>query len=161
MRDILLGFLEPLLWVQVACALFLMGLIWFVQIVHYPLFELVGSEQYKGYQVSHQSRTGLVVIGPMLLEIFVTLVIMYVVAMSWETSSAVLRIGSILSLIFVLGIWGSTFLLQVPAHGVLEQGWNSHAHHMLVSTNWIRTTLWSGKAAVAILMIRSYLHLQQ
>ena len=48
---------------------YMVGLIWMVQIVHYPLFGKVGPDQFVGYQISHQSLTTLVVGPPMLVEI--------------------------------------------------------------------------------------------
>ena len=50
------------------------GLIWFVQIVHYPLFGLVGVSGFPTYQAAHQSRTTFVVFPLMLVE-FVTSVV--------------------------------------------------------------------------------------
>ncbi len=40
-------------------------------------------------------------------------------------------------------LWLSTFLLQVPQHEVLRAGFDADAHRRLVSTNWLRTVLWS------------------
>lgn len=48
--------------------LFMVGLIWFVQIVHYPLFKSVGESEFVEYQLQHQKLTTWVVAGPMLLE---------------------------------------------------------------------------------------------
>ena len=48
---------------------FMTGLIWFVQIVHYPLLASVGCESYAGYQQQHEQRTGWLVAPVMLLEL--------------------------------------------------------------------------------------------
>ena len=53
---------------QVAATLALVGLIWFVQVVHYPLFAKVGSSSFADYEQSHQRRTTLVVAPLMLVE---------------------------------------------------------------------------------------------
>jgi hypothetical protein len=42
------------------------GLIWFVQVVHYPLFRAVGAPGYAEYQDQHMRLTTLVV-GPLML----------------------------------------------------------------------------------------------
>ena len=54
---------------------YMVGLIWMVQIVHYPLFARVGREQFVAYQTSHQSLTTIVVGPPMLIE-FLTAVLL-------------------------------------------------------------------------------------
>lgn len=46
-----------------AATLFMVGLIWFVQVVHYPLFAKVGPDVFVPYAASHGNLTGLVV-GP-------------------------------------------------------------------------------------------------
>ena len=46
----------------------MVGLIWFVQIVHYPLFSAVGERGYTAYQIQHMNLTGAVVGPPMVIE---------------------------------------------------------------------------------------------
>lgn len=127
---------------NLASTLFLCGLIWFVQVVHYPLFGLVGVEAFGRYAGAHQSRTSLVVIVPMLAEL---------VSAVWLCfgSPQPLLTGAALALVGV--IWISTFLLQVPQHDVLARAFDGRAHTRLVRTNWIRTVAWSIRA---VLMLR-------
>jgi hypothetical protein len=51
-----------------AATLFMVGLIWFVQVVHYPLFSRVGSDAFVPYAAAHGVLTTWVVGPPMLLE---------------------------------------------------------------------------------------------
>jgi hypothetical protein len=53
---------------SVASTLLLVGLIWFVQVVHYPQFERVGPEQFAEYEAAHVRLTTWVVAPPMLVE---------------------------------------------------------------------------------------------
>jgi hypothetical protein len=46
----------------------MLGLIWFVQIVHYPLFSSVGEREFAGYEIQHSRLTAFVVGPPMLIE---------------------------------------------------------------------------------------------
>lgn len=46
------------------------GLIWFVQIIHYPLFKMAGSAEFVDYERCHQQRTTAVVVPLMLTEAF-------------------------------------------------------------------------------------------
>ena len=61
--------LKFILLTQFASTLFMVGLIWFVQIVHYPLFAGVGADQFSQYEQQHQQLTTYVVMPVMLLEL--------------------------------------------------------------------------------------------
>ena len=53
---------------QVLATSFMTGLIWFVQVVHYPLMEGWPHDEFGRWEVAHRDRTGPVVIPPMLIE---------------------------------------------------------------------------------------------
>lgn len=57
-----------LLFAHLVSTLLMVGIIWLVQIVHYPLLVSVGTEHFDRDAELHQSRTRLVVAGPMLVE---------------------------------------------------------------------------------------------
>lgn len=50
--------------VHAASTMAMVGLIWTVQVVHYPLFESVGAEAYPNYQSRHIDRIGAVLVVP-------------------------------------------------------------------------------------------------
>src|SRR4051794_35751848 len=59
-------------WVLLAClasTLFMTGLIWFVQVVHYPLFAEVDPAGFRRYHAAHTRATTRVVLIPMILEL--------------------------------------------------------------------------------------------
>ncbi len=60
--------MKLILLAQVFSTLFMVGLIWFVQIVHYPLYANVGREQFPEYEALHNRRTNWVVGPAMLIE---------------------------------------------------------------------------------------------
>ena len=53
---------------NMASTLMLVGMIWFVQVVHYPQFARVGAERFTQYQSEHVRLTTWVVALPMLVE---------------------------------------------------------------------------------------------
>jgi len=123
------------------------GVIWFVQLVHYPLFHLVGPDRFVEYEASHQRRTALVV-GPLMAVEGVTALAV----------AAVLRqeVGLILplvGLVLLAVIHLSTVALQVPAHTALSDGYDRSVVRRLVDTNWIRTAGWTLRTLVAALMV--------
>ncbi len=136
-----------LLALHAAVTWLLVGLIWFVQVVHYPLFAAVGDEQSVTYAVEHQRLTGYVVIAPMLLELGLA-VILVARADSGERWLPILGLG------LLAVVWLSTFLLQVPLHRQLLDGQDPVVVERLVATNWIRTLAWSARGCLALWMLR-------
>lgn len=55
--------------IQAASTWALIGLIWTIQLVHYPLFSVVGDESFTEYAKGHASRITLIVAPLMLLEL--------------------------------------------------------------------------------------------
>ena len=114
----------------------MVGLIWFVQIVHYPMMASFDRENFASHEKEHCDRTGWVVVPLMLVEIFTFALLL----IEGIRSNAFLISGLLLGV-----IWASTFLIQVPLHRKLLEGWNARLHQLLVTTNWIRTAAWTGR----------------
>ena len=123
------------------------GVIWFVQIVHYPLFDAVGVEQFSDYEQRHVHRTGMVVAPLMLLELFTACGLL--VRPPSDASIPVVWVG--LTLLAI--IWISTFAVQVPLHTSLEGGFDLEKQQNLVRTNWWRTWLWTARCGIVLWMI--------
>ncbi len=133
--------LIPMLWLAHVCAnWFLVGLIWFVQVVHYPLMRDVGLETYCEYANRHTRQTTWVVAVPMLLEVFSLLVLLY------HPPQHVPLTTLLIAVLMLAGIWIATALFSVPCHNKLCKGFDEKVHKKLVQTNWIRTVLWTMKA---------------
>lgn len=134
-------------WIAVVhgvATLTLIGLIWFVQIVHYPLMGAVGDGPFAAYARAHARRTSWVVTAPMLLEAAGA------IALVVEPPTTAVRPLLWVGLGLLALVWASTFGLQVPCHRRLARGFDTRAHRLLVRTNWIRTLAWTGRAPVAI-----------
>ena len=126
-----------LLLVHAASCWFMAGVIWIVQVVHYPLFAGVGEAGYARYQAEHMRRITWVVLPTMAIELATAALLV------WGVSASV---GAWVNLAGVGVIWGSTALLQVPAHGKLLTRFERGVHGRLVRTNWIRTVVWTARA---------------
>ena len=125
---------------------FMTGLIWFVQIVHYPIYVHVGSEKMREYQEFHVRRTTLVVFPAMVLELLGGSLLL---VSDWQGSA---QQPALWGFILLAIIWLSTLVLQIPNHGkigqitpVTEESKVSEriAIQALVKTNWVRTLAWS------------------
>lgn len=142
----------PLLFlIQLLATAMMTGIIWFVQIVHYPLFGKIPREGFTAYERSHTVRTGWVVAPLMLLEfgsalsLYLPLLFPRFLPSLFGGTLPPLAITPLYlsALACLILIWASTFLLQVPLHYHLEKTPDLHSMDRLVSTNWIRTLLWS------------------
>jgi hypothetical protein len=56
-------------------------------------------------------------------------------------------------LLLVAGIWLSTALFQAPRHTILGRGFDPAAHRFLVSSNRLRTVLWSLRGLVVLCVL--------
>jgi hypothetical protein len=140
---------KPVLLVQLASTLFMVGLIWFVQIVHYPLFAAVPASASAAYERAHTERTTWVVIVPMLIELGSAV---WLAALFGE-DRALRYVG-----VGLVGlVWASTFFLQVPMHERLSFGFDPSAHLRLVLTNWIRTTAWTARGGIVLYLLNKSL----
>ena len=135
--------------VHLAATAFMTGLIWYVQVVHYPLMAGWPHEQFAAWESQHRARTTPVVLPVMLVEAATAAMLLGQVPRG--TARRLLVVGILL----LLGIWASTFLLQIPCHDLLSRGWDENAHARLVTTNWLRTALWSVRLAIAVAVVPS------
>jgi len=124
----------------------LVGLIWVIQTVHYPLMAWVGQAERQRYQLQHVSRMGRLVIPLMLSEAFLTVYLCF--TSTSLTHPWLAWLGAALLLI----VWAVTGAFSVPAHNKLVSDVPSQALANLVSTNWIRTIAWTGRGVVALFM---------
>lgn len=120
------------------CAVYMTGVIWFVQLVKYPMLQPPGGENPEAYHAEYTRRMGWVVGPVMMLEM-----LLQCIWMVQEPGRASYVGGSLLSL-----IWVSTFAIQVPLHQKLCQTYSPSLHRALVLGNWIRTLAWTARAGM-------------
>jgi hypothetical protein len=135
---------NAVLLLHAAATLYMAGLIWFVQIVHYPLFRAVGREGFAAYEREHTRLTGWAVTPPMLVELTTAVALVL-----WRPAAPLVWIG----LALVVAIWLMTTFLQMPAHRRLLAGFDAGVHRSLVRSNWLRTAAWTARAAVALWLL--------
>ena len=137
---------------QTAATLFMTGVIWIVQSVHYPLFALVGRDRFPEYARGHQRRIAPVVGIAMTVEAATAVLLLHFTPAGVDRS--LLVVGAVL----LLPIWLSTALLQMPVHRRLSAGYDDRAASRLVTTNWLRTSLWSARSVVILVVLAQALN---
>lgn len=120
----------------------MVGLIWMVQLVHYPMLARLSALSPVASAVEHQRRIAWVV-GPLMAVEAATALILLVdrpatigVASAWVAAAL---LGAALL---------STALVQVPLHSQLAQGHDERVARRLITTNWVRTAAWTGRGAL-------------
>ena len=133
----------------------MVGLIWFIQIVHYPLFKYVRKYDLQLYHNWHSMMITPLVGTVMIIELISS--ILLVVFPPKNVSITIPIIGVIL--VFI--IWASTAFLQIPQHNALSKTYELEAHNLLVQTNWIRTIAWSMRGLLLLYMLHLFLTQQE
>ncbi len=134
--------MRALLLANLSLTLVLTGLIWTIQLVHYPLFANVGAEAWRAYHAAHNTRITVLVAPLMVAELLV--------AVAWVLSPGGRPGAAWLGLALVLVAWGSTMLVSVPLHGRLAQGLDPALIGALVTTNWIRALAWTARGVLLL-----------
>ncbi len=131
---------RAVLLVQLCTTLPLVGLIWFVQIVAYPLFAQVGDDAFRRYHAGHSRLITFVVAPLMVLELGA--------AITAAVTATFPHAGVGAALVVI--VWLVTFLVSVPQHEALARGFDARAHRRLVRSNWIRTGAWTVRGGLVI-----------
>ncbi len=149
----MLDFSRSILLIQVASTLAMVGLIWFVQIVHYPLYSRVGEAAFARYEAEHNRLTSWVVVPLMLAELATALLLL-----GWPPAGIAFT-PAIIGLVLVLAIWLITFTVQVPQHAALVQAYDPAVQQRLVAGNWLRTVAWTARGLLVLWMLSQTLGL--
>ncbi|NDJ54359.1 MAG: hypothetical protein GYB68_14915 [Chloroflexi bacterium] len=136
-----------LLLANVTATLAMVGVIWIIQVVHYPLFSRVGIESFRAYAVGHNQLITLVVLPLMFVEIGTAFLLALLPPSGTPTWLAWGAFG------LVLLIWASTFFIQVPFHNALLVSYTDDAYRGLVLSNWLRTIAWTLRGCIVLWML--------
>lgn len=135
---------ELIFLVNTFCTFFLTGLIWVIQLVHYPSFRFVKEPDFAAFHRHHSFSIGVIVMPLMITELITSFLLF--LSDSWFGYQAI-------GFYLVVLIWISTAALSVPAHASLGSGRNPEAIEKLISTNWFRTLFWTIKSAIGLLLV--------
>lgn len=116
------------------------GVIWFIQVVHYPAYRDCGAVEFAAFQARSTARTGFIV-GPLM---FVELG--SAAWLLWRPPGGVTVASLWLGAALIAICWASTLLVQVPLHLRLTARHDPAAITRLLRTNWVRTIAWSLRA---------------
>lgn len=129
---------------------FMVGLIWTIHVVHYPLFALV-PEPYRPYQEAHMLRITRLLAVPWGVESATAVALLFLADPGEE------RVLAVVGLVLLVAVVAVTGLLAAPAHGRLLEHFDSRQHARLMRIDLVRTLLWSLRGLVAVVMVTQQL----
>ena len=141
--------MNTIFFVHVLATFLITGMMWFIQLIHYPLLSLVGKDPFHVYESAHTRLAIFTVVSLMLLEALTGVLLLI-----WHPQ-AVSMPQILVGLGLLAIIWLSTMFLQVPQHHILAKGFDAKAHNFLVQSNWIRTSAYSLRTALLLWIIIS------
>ena len=125
---------------QIAVSGYLVGLIWLIQLIHYPAFRHIDPSKWGAFHQAHSAALGLLAGGPMIISLLVGL---------WLAST----VGNARQYVMLgceILAWIVTFALSVPEHTRLGRAQDGAAISRLIRWNWLRTLAWTVKLAVLL-----------
>ena len=118
----------------------MVGIIWVIQLLHYPAFNFIKESDYVEFQHFHMQRISFIVVPVMILELFSAFMLVYYLRSNLLT----------ICLIILLFIWLITFVFFTKLHQSLLDGYDKKIVDKLVKINWSRTVLWSLRLIILI-----------
>jgi hypothetical protein len=126
--------MNALLVVHGAITWALVGVIWMVQLVHYPLWAQIDGDAFREYHARHMLRMTLLVAPLVMAEALTAAALV---------GCGVRGVWLLASFAPMVVIWISTFFVQVPLQAKLAMGFDAEPHRRLLSSNWWRTAGWT------------------
>lgn len=136
----------PLLVCLVATCYFV-GLIWTIQTLSYPLFAKVGRDTFADYHAAHSRRIMLILGLPLLLVFTSSLLLL------WVRPASVPLWSVLLNGVLGASVWVMTAFIHAPLHSKLGRNYSLATMQALVSTNWLRTIVWTTQALLLLWMV--------
>jgi hypothetical protein len=130
-----------------ASTVFLAGVIWTIQVVHYPMFARVDAAGFPAAMADHGRRISGVVVVPWALQ-GATMVLLLARPPA-GVSTVLLWSAAVLAALPVV----VTLAASVPAHRALGSGFDPSIHARLLATNWLRTSAWTAHAVLAVAIL--------
>ncbi len=131
------NFMKYLILVNTAATWVMVGVIWVMQVVHYPLFANVGTAEFPAYELSHMMRISTLVIPVMLVEASTAFMLALTPPTGVPPTLPWIGLG------LVVFIWGATFFFQDVQHSTLARGFDPDVLAALLQSNWLRTIAWT------------------
>lgn len=124
----------------------MVGFIWTIQLLVYPMMARVPGVAFADYEQFHQRRVVAVLAPFAVTEVVAAATLAFV-------DTGVPPLLWLSGGILLAALWVSTGVFYAPLHGRLAGGFDPDLHVRLVRSNWLRTWAWSVRGALAVAMV--------
>jgi hypothetical protein len=128
----------------------MVGLIWTIHFVHYPLFSFVGDPEYRKFQAEHVERIGRLLFVPWVIE---GICIAALLSLAIRSGYRYLRVPVFIGAASMALILGISAFFSAPAHGKLANGFDPVVHSDLMLADFFRTLAWTLRGVVAVWIV--------
>ena len=104
----------------------MVGIIWVIQLLHYPAFHFIKEIDYVEFQHFHMQRISFIVVPVMILEFLSAFILVYYI----QSNLLILCLG------ILIVIWLVTFVFFTKLHQRLLNGYDKSIVDKLVQINW-------------------------
>lgn len=133
--------------VHLVATWFMVGLIWTIHVVHYPLFAFVGTEEYIAFQAEHVDRIGRLLLIPWAVEGFCVVALL---VYAGRTRSRHLALPVLIGAVAMSVVLAMSAFFSAPAHGDLADGFDATVHADLMRADLVRTLAWTVRGGTAV-----------
>ena len=121
----------------------MVGVIWVMQLLHYPTLLYVKNEAFRQFQNFHMRNISIIVVPIMLIELASGLMIYLQGERSFEF---------LVSFALLIILWIMTGLLFTKFHSRLRKSKDIRIINKMIFLNWYRTLFWSMRLIIIFLM---------
>jgi hypothetical protein len=145
-----MDFAHSLLLIHAIVVLFVLGEIWFAQVVVYPLFAKVGETEYRDFHRFYSSRIPLPVIAPGFASFILPWGLVF-----WRPDAVPAWMALSNAICALVGLL-VTVGLEIPRHNRLENGGKQDVViRELIAYNWPRTLSITASASLTLVMLQA------
>ncbi len=131
--------------INLAAASYLAGLFWYVQIVHYQLFNYIDKKSFIEYYIYQQKKSAFTIFIPMLLEGA------FSILLAFDSPYNITPLIPFICLCLSTGMWLITFSHIAPLQDkLISDGLDKDTVKKLIEVNWLRTIGWTVKTLLLI-----------
>lgn len=117
------------------CVFYMTGVIWIIQIVHYPLMKFVSEPGWMKFHKAHTSLITWVVAPPMIAQAITSI-------FTGQYQAPLVFLS--------LAVFLVTLIFSIPIHNQLAKEFKNENLKKLILMNWIRTLIWTGHSLFLI-----------
>ena len=128
----------------------MIGAVWFVQFVHYPVYRFLQKKDFYTFQKHHIKQTKALAIPVMVVEAITGILLL------WGWGGSALWAYAWINFFLLILIWVSSFHFCMKCHNQLSHEYSPHLILRLLHIHQVRTCFWTARGLLLFLVIFFY-----